>query len=426
METARKVSKGLSDVALELQSHSTVRRSVVFVILFFAVAARADLVRILDDDREAMRARADVIRQAKHRITMLYFLARDDRVTLSVMQLLRDAKRRGVSDIRVIVDGSFHRIPKAVMAHLRDEGIEIRTYHPFDLHHPTWLLHRMHEKAIIADGKRYITGGRNLDTSYFGLARKHNFLDRDVYIEGPSAAEADRRFEELWASKDVVRMGLHATRRAKRMASENLHESLDEMMRDGFVTVEPRDWGEGRRDIAGVRYVHTPQVGDAVVEALQSAQESIVIESPYFIPPRFIRDVLLQKLAQGVRIMVLTNSIRSTDGLLPQAAYLEYRHDLARAGIDFREYKGPATLHSKSIVVDGRLAMIGSYNIDPRSHFLNTEVMCVMEDEEFARELLRSIDDDAQNAWVIDPAKAGISLRVWAVQLLLPFLEHQL
>src|SRR6202007_1340891 len=135
-------------------------------------------------------------------IALLYFLARDDRVTLAVLALLRDARHRGVSDVRLIVDGSFHRIPKAVLAHLRDEGIEVRSYHPFDLRHPTWLLHRMHEKVIVADGERYITGGRNLDVSYFGLARKRNFLDRDVYVEGRTAADADRRFEELWASKD--------------------------------------------------------------------------------------------------------------------------------------------------------------------------------------------------------------------------------
>ena len=163
-----------------------------------------------------------------------------------------------------------------------------------------------------------------------------------------------------------------------------------------------------------------------MVDALRSAERSIVIESPYFIPPRFLREVLMRKLAEGVRITVLTNSTRSTDGLLPQAAYLEYRHDLARAGIDFREYKGPDVLHSKSIIIDGRLAMIGSYNIDPRSHFLNTEAMCVVEDEALAGELLRSIGVDTDNAWVIDPAAQGLSLRIWAMQLLLPLLEHQL
>jgi putative cardiolipin synthase len=404
------------------------RFSIPAVLLFLlAAAANADTVRILDDPREAMQARADVIRQAKRRVTMLYFLARDDRVTLAVLALLRDARHRGVGDVRVIVDGSFHRIPKAVMAHLRDEGIEVRTYHPFDLRHPTWLLHRMHEKVIVADGERYITGGRNLDESYFGLSRKRNFLDRDVYVEGASAVDADRRFDELWTSKDVSRMGLHASRRAKREAAEHLGDALEEMTAAGFIDPdETRDWRVGRMETSSVRFVPTPHVGDVVVDALQSAERSIVIESPYFIPPRFLREVLVKKLAEGVRVVVLTNSIRSTDGLLPQAAYLQYRHELARAGIDFREYKGPDTLHSKSIIIDGRLAMIGSYNIDPRSHFLNTEVMCVVDDEALAGELLRSVDVDTANAWVIDPAAPGLSLRIWAMQLLLPLLEHQL
>ena len=152
----------------------------------------------------------------------------------------------------------------------------------------------------------------------------------------------------------------------------------------------------------------------------------MIIESPYFIPPRFFRELLLKKLAEGVRIVVVTNSVRSTDGLLPQVAYLKYRGELARAGIDFREYKGPDCLHGKAIVVDGRVAMIGSYNIDPRSQYLNTEVTCVVENEALARELQRLIDGHIENAWTIEAAPGAAPVRAWAIRLLLPILEHQL
>src|SRR5688572_5894491 len=178
------------------------------VVVFVAVAttAHADVVQILDDPREAMQARVDVIEQASDKIGLLYFLARNDRITLSVLALLRDAKRRGVSDVRVIVDGTFHRIPKAVLAHLRDEGVQVRVYHPLDLRHPSWILRRMHEKVIVADSARYITGGRNLGEAYFGLAKKKNYVDRDVYVDGASAADADRHFETLWSSKHVAEL----------------------------------------------------------------------------------------------------------------------------------------------------------------------------------------------------------------------------
>jgi putative cardiolipin synthase len=402
----------------------------VFVILL-AAAGRADVVRILDAPREAMQARVDVIRQAKDKIGLLYFLARDDRITLGMLALLRDARRRGVSDVRVIVDGSFHRIPKAVLAHLGDEGVQVRVYHPLDLRHPSWLFRRMHEKVIVADGARYITGGRNLGESYFGLARK-NFLDRDVYVEGASAADADQHFEALWSSKHVAELRVRVSAEEKRQAEQRLGDVIEEMKCSGLIELDTmRDWSAARSEIESVRFIHD-HVGGAVLENLGSAKESIVIESPYFIPTKPIRDLLVEKLASGVRVVVLTNSLHSTDGLLPQAAYLKYRRQLARAGVDFREYKGPDTLHAKSIIVDGRVSMIGSYNIDPRSQFLNSEVMCVAEDEDFARELLESIDTHIANAWTVQYAapapriSRATSLRVWAVQLLLPLIEPQL
>ena len=403
------------------------RALAVALVLLLAAAARADVVRILDDDREAAQARVDLIRQAKDSIEVLYFMARDDRITLAMLQLMRDARRRGVRDVRVVIDGSFHRIPKAVLAHLRDEGVQVRVYHPFDLRHPSWMLHRMHEKVIVVDGKRYITGGRNLAQSYFGMARKLNYRDRDIYVDGDSAADADRRFEEVWNSKDVADLHGHVTGRAKLDAAQHLGDALQAMTRSGFLDLgAPRDWTDGARDVGRVRFLAGTNVGGDMADLVAAAKESVIIESPYFIPPRFFRELLLKKLAEGVRIVVLTNSVRSTDGLLPQVAYLKYRHDLTRAGVDFREYKGPDCLHAKSIIVDDRVVMIGSYNIDPRSQYLNTEVTCVAEDEELARELQASVDGHIENAWTVPAAPRAAPLRVWAIRLLLPILEHQL
>src|SRR5690242_9965093 len=120
-------------------------RWAIAALLACALTLNADVVRILDDDAESMQARVDLIQQSQDEIALLYFLARNDRITLSVLALLRDAKRRGVGSVRVLVDGNFHRIPKAMLAHLRDEGVEIRVYHPLDIRHPSWLLRRMHE-----------------------------------------------------------------------------------------------------------------------------------------------------------------------------------------------------------------------------------------------------------------------------------------
>ncbi|HEX2120774.1 MAG TPA: phosphatidylserine/phosphatidylglycerophosphate/cardiolipin synthase family protein [Thermoanaerobaculia bacterium] len=415
----------------------------VCLVLTFALAATpagADVFRLLDDPRDAAQARVDIIQQADDEISAMYFLARDDRITLGALALLRDAKRRGVPRVRLIVDAGFHRIPKAVLAHLRDEGVEIKVYHPFTLRHPSWLLRRMHEKVVVVDGKRYITGGRNLAEAYFGLADGENYVDRDVYVDGPSAADADRHFESLWSSKHVAKLRVHVSRNDKEIAAQILGEVLSELERTGFIALNTgRDWSEGQKQVDAVRFLHDPVDGDSprlaahLAKILESAEESIVIESPYFVPSKSMRTLLYRKLGEGVKVQVLTNSLRSTDGILPQAAYLKYRRRMLRAGMDVREFKGPDPLHAKTIVVDSRIVLVGSYNIDPRSEFFNTEVMCLVEDEEIARETLRSIDTHLDHAWTIQRGGEDVhevspatSLRVWAARLILPLIENQL
>ena len=415
------------------------------VLLALANAAQADVFRILDDPRDAAQARVDLIQQADREIHALYFLARNDRITLTALALLRDARRRGVPSVRLIVDANFHRIPKAVLAHLRDEGVEVRVYHPLTLRHPSWLFRRMHEKVVVVDGERYITGGRNLAEAYFGLARKKNYVDRDVYVEGPSAAEADHHFETLWSSRHVARLKVHVTKHEKQQAEELLDAVVYELScGTGFVKLDTgTDWSAGQRQVNAVDFLHDPvgegqRVGYQLADLIEGAKTSIVIESPYLVPPKPLLALLEKKLKEGVYVQIVTNSLRSTDGVLPQAGYLKYRRRLARAGIDVREYKGPDPLHAKSAVIDGRIVMVGSYNIDPRSQNLNTEVMCVVEDEELAQELLESIDLHLQNAWRIHgngrPARVerdpqvsrAKKMRVWFARFLVPIVENQL
>lgn len=409
----------------------------LFVLI--ALTAQADVFRILDDPRDAAQARVDLIQQADREIHALYFLARNDRITLNALALLRDARRRGVGSVKLVVDANFHRIPKAVLAHLRDEGVEVRVYHPFTLRHPSWLFRRMHEKIVIVDGQRYITGGRNLAESYYGMARRKNYVDRDVYVEGDSAEDAERHFALVWSSGHVADLKVRVGREEKRLAAE----MLDAALCDPAIERDTgRDWSAGQKDVGAVRFLHDPvgegpRVAVQLAEVIEGARESIVIESPYLVPPKPLLALLEKKLAEGVYVQIVTNSLRSTDGVLPQAGYLKYKRRLVRMGIDVREYKGPDPLHAKSAVIDGRIVLIGSYNIDPRSQNLNTEVMCLVTDEDVARELLDSIDLHLQNAWTIRrdgrPARERYPLvsrakkiRTWAARLLLPIVEPQL
>jgi len=412
-------------------------------LIALAAPASADVFRILDDPREAAQARVDIIQQAEHDVSALYFLARNDRITLGALTLLRDARRRGVR-VRLVVDANFQHIPKAMLAHLRDEGVEVRVYHPLSLRHPSWLFRRMHDKVIVVDGRRYITGGRNLAEAYFGLAKK-NYIDRDVYVEGESGAVAQRHFERVWGSHHVAELDVHVSEAEEQLAAQKLDEAHDFAECLPFVQLDTdRDWSHGQKEVSAVKFLSDPiddgpRVATALAIIIERAKKSIVVESPYLVPSRQVRRLLRKKLKEGVSVLILTNSLRSTDGSFPHAGYVKYRRRLVRAGVDVREYKGPHMLHAKSAVIDGRIALIGSYNLDPRSQNLNTEIMCMVEDEQIAGELRDSIQLHIDNSWTIyaDGSRDGAPgdprvshakvIRAWLVQhLLLRLIERQL
>ena len=419
-----------------------VLRLAVLMAFIATTTARADVFRLLDDDQQAAQARIDLFQQATNEIDALYFLARNDRVTLAALAMLRDARRRGVEHVRLIVDANYQHIPKPVLGYLRDEGVEIKVYHPLTLRHPLWVFYRMHEKVVVVDGKRYITGGRNLAESYFGLAkRKHNYIDRDVYVEGPSAAEAERHFENLWSSRHVADLNVTVTPAEKAEAERLLASAVDQLRGGKVLDFDTkRDWSAGQKQIAGVDFLHdpignndSPRVGERLAAVLEGAKSSIEIESPYLVPPRSFRALIDKKLKEGVKVMIITNSLASNDGFLTHVAYLKYRRHLIRSGVDMREFKGPDHLHAKSAVVDGKIALVGSYNIDPRSENLNTEVMSVAFDEDAARRLHESMNAHAKNSWRVGvrrersaaPSRV-MAFKMWAVRLLLPFVEPQL
>ena len=181
-----------------------------FVKRIFALAlgfcllepSRADKVRIVEDPREASQMRVDLIQQAKRSIDAQYYIVGDDYFTYAGLALLRDAARRGCR-VRVIIDGRSNKISPDVHAHLRQEKIFVKIYHPMTLRKFSWLVRRMHDKGLDVDGKQMIRGGRNVEGDYFGYAHR-NFVDRDVYVEGKAVADSSAYFDELWNSGEVV------------------------------------------------------------------------------------------------------------------------------------------------------------------------------------------------------------------------------
>jgi putative cardiolipin synthase len=299
----------------------------------------------------------------------------------------------------------------------------------------------MHNKNWIADGRLAVVGGRNIGNEYFGLEADGavSFRDLDLVLAGPSARGASAVFERYWASPLArpaalvsaagERGGLAALRPALETAAAApeaagllvaLAEHPARRIRRGLTPVgvdavrvvadppEKAKRGLGARKRARAAGGIAAEIADALREAKREA----LLISPYFVPGHAGLDLLVGLAARGVAVSVVTNSLAATDVVAVHGGYMKYRRPLLRAGVALHELKpgpdddrpsllgsrGGAALHTKALVVDGHLAFVGSFNLDPRSAVLNTEMGAFVRNPAVAREVAR------EQARLTDPA----------------------
>ncbi|OJW76546.1 phospholipase D family protein [Thiobacillus sp. 65-1402] len=312
---------------------------------------------------------------------------------------------------------------------------------------------RMHDKTFIVDGKVAITGGRNMADEYFDYDQAYTFRDRDVLLLGEAVTTMRANFDAFWASKLSVPVealydgwGL-MQKHVKVGAAEvqqvyrELHayaaqpENFAPQVRDA-IAATPDSFARLAREMAWGRvdFIHdVPGKNDrrwlldgggrssaALAKLVTGARESIVIQSPYLVMSDEAKALFKAAVARGVKVRILTNSLASTDNLQAFSGYRSQRKSLLKMGLDIREYKpdpanraqllsraNPPTeppvfaLHAKSMVIDGKIACVGTFNFDPRSENLNTEVAAVIHHPGLAQRLQAIIEADMQpeNSW---------------------------
>ncbi len=449
-------------------------------VLLFSATASADVYRIIDVDQQAAQIRVDMIRQAREEILLGVHRASDDGLVLTYLALLRETARRGVK-VRILLDGVFNELSIPIQAQLVGAGVEIKEYRPVGWTRLGGITQRYHDKILLTDRKQMLVGGRNLEYPFYGSTKKSYvkkaYVDRDVYVAGDAVGPAYDYFMRLWRSDEVSPVDLDLYDPA--IAAEVCDDSFDEISYElcsaqrastlqalakaetmldqrwsalaaggGLIHRNPNiDWSAGQRDVADVRFLYDP-VGrkgiepgtfEAFLEYVDSAEESITIESPYFILSKNSKKALSRAIERGVKVRVLTNSLVSTQNLFAQGGYEGKKAGLVQMGIEIWEYKGPKMLHAKSVVIDEEIAIIGNFNIDPRSEFLNTELAVVARDSVIARELRASMDAHLANAWLLGPdgmaqgesrrfpnVSTGKIMKLRFFQLISPLIKKQL
>ncbi len=406
-------------------------------------------VRLISNPKEAFRARFGFAALAEKSLDLQYYLWKDDLTGQLLIFRALQAADRGVH-VRLLIDDIFHSGRDisygAIDTH---PNMEIRVYNPMGnrgagrganfVYHKGSLNHRMHNKIFLVDSAVAVLGGRNIGDDYFGIDPELNFRDLDVLAVGPAAKEAGTAFDMYWNSPAAVPIAVLLKNPVAddelERRREELNASLDEL--DAIPYTVPMEFEETRDALKQLAeemvWTETRIIIDSLErfeggsesefarltsELAESAENEFVIETAYLIPTKEAIAKVAEVIERGLRVRILTNSMQSNNHTSVHAHYMKYRKSMIEAGIELHElrpdpellehYKqvesrvaeSHAGLHAKAFVVDGRLSMIGSYNMDPRSRIWNSEIGLLVDSEEFAAKVLAVMEAD------FDPANS--------------------
>jgi cardiolipin synthase A/B len=337
-------------------------------------------VRLLVDAAEAYPAMEAVIRSAKQNIHIAFYIWNDDATGRAWRDMLIEKARGGVQ-VRLLLDGLGSRFARRrkLMQPLIEAGGEAAYFLPLTLLalRPT-INFRNHRKIVVVDGCTGFLGGMNIGDEY-----KSNWHDLALQLEGPAVDQLQETFAEDW---------FFATRR----------EIVAPQIFCQWQTPEGRLKLPVVDDEQAVCSIlasgpHTPHnfTHDAMFLSLAQARKRVCITTPYLIPEESTMDALRTAVYRGVDVRLLVPA--QSDAWIVQWAGRSYYPDLLAAGIRLYEYL-PTILHSKSVVIDDDLSIVGSANIDVRSFRLNFEASCLSRSKRLAQRLLDQFSRDLQQS----------------------------
>jgi putative cardiolipin synthase len=400
-------------------------------------AASLSGFHILETGDESLSARLALINSAEKTLDLQYYAVNDDITSnLLILAIIR-AANRGVKVRFLIDDISLDKPRRNLLILNAIDNIQVRIFNPITTVNQTFIARmiaffadmprttqRMHNKALIADNRSAIVGGRNLGDEYFDAHSDMAFKDIDVLSDGPVTHKITANFEKFWNDRDNTYpiTDLHSDRISPDSIKDlrtRLEKNRDKQGKDSkadFDITYDDYLAESSLVEAPADFIaDTPRKLDEeetqpeilrVYDLIDKAQKSILIVSPYFVPGDEGMSWLEDLKLRGVKIRVITNSLASTDVVAVHTGYDTYRKDILGQGVELFELKpvngtrtkqrplgrkapSYASLHAKIYVVDEKVAIVGSLNFDPRSTKLNTEVAMVIYNEQIARELVK-------------------------------------
>ncbi len=331
---------------------------------------------------ESFELREKLIREAKKSIYVLVWAVYDDETGFQFQNQLLDALAINPSlDIKIITDGNIVNFRgRSVLKNLETLShgkIKVMRWKSLK-----YKANGSHRKMFIVDQEHVIVGGMNIGNEYSHLATLIKWRDLDLYINGKSSGtSAERQFIEIWNKQIEEFPGLK--KKIDLMALSDFQQEPESG--DIPVTFVDQHPGSAIKD-----YYHN--IHTAVVKLFRDAKETIDIENAYFIMDPIIKEELKKVIKRGVKVRIFTNSDKSIDEPIVSTPVMKSARDAIEMGAKVY-LKKKLTVHSKYMIVDGKISMIGSFNFHPRSLHFDAENVAVIFDKTLARELTEHFDN---------------------------------
>ncbi|MCL1059058.1 phospholipase D family protein [Shewanella gelidimarina] len=392
----------------------------------------------LSDGVDALIARLVLVNAATTSIDLQYYIYRADESGRLLLWHLMDAAERGVR-VRILLDDMATKdADNTLLLLAMHNNIDVRLYNPsFERYFRNLafigsfsrLNHRMHNKSLTVDNTITVVGGRNIGNEYFSNHSDVDFGDFDLMTIGEAVDEVSDQFDLYWNAPLTVEINALAERKvteqelaqamtvvdnAKAEYQDNpyvkrlLSSQLLQKMENHSL---PWYWGQAtliydQPDKQNHQLDSDNILADLGAFLSQASQEVLIV-SPYFVPTRAGANNLIAAVEKGIKVTILTNSLAATDVLAVHAGYRTYRQRLLESGVRIFEVKAnlelkrssswtgssKSSLHAKTFIIDRDSLFVGSFNFDPRSAWLNTEMGLIIRNRELASEVVNGIEE---------------------------------
>ncbi len=407
---------------------------------------------VLFEPLEALATRLSLIDKAEKRLDLQYYIWDNDKVGSLALHALIRAADRGVK-IRLLIDDNNAKSTEGIfLALAQHPNIEVKLFNPYRFRKYRALdmildlkriNRRMHNKSFIADHQVALIGGRNMTNQYYNVSDNYQFSDVDVMLVGTAVKDISHSFDEYWSHEYAYKVQEVVNQSAHHLSYESLKRQLDEHYKrvtvqnyldltsnsqaiDSLMSRDIQlDWVKAEvvkdsPDKIKSKAKKKEHLNFQLIQHLEQPEKNVDLISAYFVPEKKGAKMLTDLAKDGVKVRVLTNSFKANDVAVVHAFYGKYRQNLLEHGVQLYEFlpalnkndldkntedlakkakvsiKGlsRSSLHAKLMALDEKQVFIGSFNFDPRSAYLNTEIGVLLNSPPLAKAVHTTMDEN--------------------------------